>query len=537
MKTIKFTLFTIFILVIVPVFGQDNCDYMFDAQLINNEFIIANEIKGINGNPDIPVIVKTDLNGQEIWRIEDSIDTGYINLSRIELFSFTNNEMYALLTILDSHQNSPLNKEIWKIDIQNGTILWKSSIFVSDQDAKANLIDYNSDEILFYNPLRNNNGGDINGFEVYKFQKNDGTITYTFSSNYPQKNIQIVKDTKGNLIYTYYHPTLHTLSFRKINLTDFKSVIWQKNFRNNPNAKIEIIEKMLINAKDELYLFGHNTAYDTDLIVVNSNTGEQLWSLNNIRNDHFISDYKFTPNTLYLSYKHQFVGAVTTSFNIQKIDLNSHSILWNSQLSMNVTGNPTNNTGNNQAIFSFDLDCNNMIYATGYYASQNYVPGAFGVMKINAQDGSKVNDLTITLDANNVDEYSIGLKTFIANGNPYFLGNLQYSNIASTRVIVKTDTNLNQVISTNNHCSVLGVLNDKFETSISISPNPVKDDILKIETSESILRIDLLSLNGKLLISKTTNLNQLHLTDLQSGIYLLRLKTANRIHYKKIIVE
>lgn len=534
MKLIKNTLSIIFIFTLFSLNAQPNCDYMFDAIPVNDGFIITNEIKGDSGSADIPVVLKVNDNGQEIWRIEDSIDTGYTNLKFMKLYAFSNNEVFIILTILDTHHNSPSNIEIWKIDTQNGTILWKSDLFVSDRDAEAKLLDYNTNTLIFYNPLRHSNGELINGFEVFKIEKSNGTFSPVYTLNQEQKNIQIVKDSKGNLIYTYYHPITHKLAFRKINLTDFKSVIWQRDFTNNVNAKIDIVEKIIINAKDELFIFGHNALFDTDLIAVNSNTGDTIWEINNLCYDNFISDYKFINENLYISFRHQFVGSVTSSFFMQKIDLNTHSILWNKYLNMDFLGNSTSANGENQAILAFDIHCNDTIFATGYYGSNNYEPGAFGIMKIDAENGDKINDLTVTLDAANMDFLSNGLKVFIKNDFPYFFGNLQYNNSQSTRIIAITDTNLNAVNNLYSSCDVLDIpIYD--ESSFKIYPIPVKDLLFIDNNNQKILKIELIDLNGKVLITKTNLFNTLNCTSLKKGIYYIRIKTNQKIEIQKII--
>ncbi len=530
----KHTILALFLMVISSVFAQ-NCDYLFDAITKDTYFITSNEITGINGNADIPVVAKYDLNGQEIWRIEDSFDANYTNLDFIELFDFSNNELYALLTILDTHQNSNSNKQIWKIDAQNGSILWKSAIYVSDRDANASLIDYDTNTFLFYNPLRNNNGGTIEGFEVFSFQKNDGAVQPIFEVNIPQKDIQIVKDSKNNLIYTYYHPILHTLTFRKINLTDFKSVIWEKDFnQDSGNATIETIEKMVIDKKDDLYLFGHNANFDLDLIKINTRDGSEIWSKNNICYDNHLSDYKLTKDYLYISLKHQFIGSVTTSFFMKKINNNTGVTEWSTQLEMDILGASNASNGTNQAIYSFDLDCNKDIFATGYYGSLNYAPGAFGVMKINGQTGAKINDITCTLNPSFVDLYSVGLKSFVINEIPYFLGNMEYDPNKSTRFIIKSDNNLSAATNYYENCGLLAEADLNLDKILTVYPNPVTD-ILTIKSESTLSKITILDLNGKILLTKKTDLNQINLSNIETGIYLLKIKTGNKVMIQKLV--
>ena len=69
---------------------------------------------------------------------------------------------------------------------------------------------------------------------------------------------------------------------------------------------------------------------------------------------------------------------------------------------------------------------------------------------------------------------------------------------------------------------------------ISIYPNPVKEYII-INSSEKI-STQIFDINGKLI--RTTYEKKTDLSDLESGIYLLRIiMQSGRVHHKKIIKE
>ncbi|MEZ4909017.1 MAG: DUF2271 domain-containing protein [Saprospiraceae bacterium] len=76
---------------------------------------------------------------------------------------------------------------------------------------------------------------------------------------------------------------------------------------------------------------------------------------------------------------------------------------------------------------------------------------------------------------------------------------------------------------------------DNFDyNSISVFPNPTKSNIY-ISTKNDIVSIRLFSMNGKLL--KETKTNNINLTDLNSGIYLLKITTNEGEFVKKVIKD
>ena len=84
------------------------------------------------------------------------------------------------------------------------------------------------------------------------------------------------------------------------------------------------------------------------------------------------------------------------------------------------------------------------------------------------------------------------------------------------------------------------VLNtENFEqNSFSVYPNPAKD-FLVIEnlTNETISSVEIYNLTGKLVKNEILNFSTINIEDLAKGIYLLRIKTENKIINQKFIKE
>ncbi|MFD1063473.1 T9SS type A sorting domain-containing protein [Winogradskyella litorisediminis] len=75
-----------------------------------------------------------------------------------------------------------------------------------------------------------------------------------------------------------------------------------------------------------------------------------------------------------------------------------------------------------------------------------------------------------------------------------------------------------------------------LERKISVYPNPVKD-IIHIKSNTALNKIEIYSLNGKMIHTENKAFDNLNLEFLNSGIYLVKFYTENGSTFKKIVKE
>ena len=80
------------------------------------------------------------------------------------------------------------------------------------------------------------------------------------------------------------------------------------------------------------------------------------------------------------------------------------------------------------------------------------------------------------------------------------------------------------------------------EKDIKIYPNPVTDGRLTIKTAENFRLIQILNIAGEIVFNRDypggTNSEVIELTDIDKGLYLVRIGFANNItHTAKIIIK
>lgn len=75
-------------------------------------------------------------------------------------------------------------------------------------------------------------------------------------------------------------------------------------------------------------------------------------------------------------------------------------------------------------------------------------------------------------------------------------------------------------------------LDDKFKTPISVYPNPVKGDVINIVSDVPIKTAELYNLIGKK-IKSSTNSDKLDVSNISSGVYLLKVNNSQTIKFIK----
>ncbi|MGX7666352.1 T9SS type A sorting domain-containing protein [Flavobacterium pedocola] len=436
MKSIQIVLAFFFILIGNEGFSQNSCDVMVTSLKVNDGIIITGRTSS-----GASIVTKIDTQGNELWRINEGGTHFYAN--GIKLFS--DGYVYILMQLASS-QSTGNNTKLVKINPANGQVAWRSTIIGSDDDIAPDFLEYDSNRIFFCTGIKDNNGGTAAGFKTFIIQKSNGFSQLNSTSDRYCSSLKIAKDSKGNIIYATnnLYNTNTDLMITKVNGFNMKNTLWQKKYNNTvTGATLPNVNKLFLDDLDNIYaLSGGNTI---DMFKIDSSTGNELWSINNIAYERYISDYKFKHNSLFLSFLHMYVGSTYTSFEIVKINLGNASVAWTSNSQhMTFTGAPIPGgvTGTNEGVFSFDVDCNGDVFATGYYGSANYSPGAWGIMKINGATGVKINDLTITNNPSTINTLSYGNNAFVFDSYVVFLGNLQYSTTKTSRTFVKTNFQL-----------------------------------------------------------------------------------------------
>ena len=145
------------------------------------------------------------------------------------------------------------------------------------------------------------------------------------------------------------------------------------------------------------------------------------------------------------------------------------------------------------------------------------------------------NSVSFTNSSDNATTYNwdFGDGTFSTDENPTHI----YTATGSF-IVQLTITNCGKTSVKSENVVINTLNNSEFNLEkTTIYPNPV-NDILKIENNSSIEKIEIYDYSGKIIVtnfSVDNNLILLNVSSLNSGIYLLKITSANGIINKKII--
>ena len=222
------------------------------------------------------------------------------------------------------------------------------------------------------------------------------------------------------------------------------------------------------------------------------------------------------------------------SFNynlVNNINLSNNFLLEGIDCSNNNLSNL--DVSNNTNLFLLECDNNNIL-------SLNLNNNAL-LNRFNCSNNSNLTTLYINNGANSLlnGQYDIGSSPpvyrnrFNATNNPnlhcIFVDDV--ANCTANWLGVDTTSHF---VATQAECDALS--NEEFSTNeISVYPNPVKDILYINYQNETIEEIVVYDLLGKKIVEQKTNNNQINLSELKSGFYVVKIKTQSGVKTEKII--
>jgi beta-glucanase (GH16 family) len=147
------------------------------------------------------------------------------------------------------------------------------------------------------------------------------------------------------------------------------------------------------------------------------------------------------------------------------------------------------------------------------------------------------NQITFLIDDVPFYTYSPAVRdanTYPFNDDQYILLNVAMGGIAGA-----IDPNFQQSPMVIDYVRVfqnIASVEDNFDASINIYPNPV-NDVLHINAVEALDKVEVFHISGQLLLSKTDATDQIDMSSFSSGIYILKAYSRNQVSTKKVVVE
>ncbi len=201
--------------------------------------------------------------------------------------------------------------------------------------------------------------------------------------------------------------------------------------------------------------------------------------------------------------------------------------------------NTTNTTGNNggwlteeNIIFYAIPGSSNTISITPGYSGVNYTENFTVWIDTNQNGYFEINEKILSGLTNN------GAVTGLITISPNTLSGITKMRIGMTAINPPTECpNSSFYGEYEDYCFYIGAdagVNNSKQTSFNIYPNPTHS-VLYIKSKSYIEKIEIISLDGKVILEQNTSLHQVNTNTLPNGIYLIKIYTNQQVKTLKFI--
>jgi len=387
---------------------------------VEDGIIISGEIN--MNNKEYPVVIKISPQGELIWSTINSLMLGtQYNCLVFNISLFKDGYLYGVT----SFENVPNKNRMWKIDPQNGTVIY-SKVFYTDEYSSIKLVEYDSSKYIATYEIET---AGVHYAKLAYMNKATGDTLSTKTMGATAHNREGARVDANKNVYFFYEN-----KFMKFNKGNLNQKLWEKTYQSSIANPLDIIHDIYLDQEDRIFLFGIDGGTfghgDGNVLEVSPLDGAKLWDTQaspfQVRKTSLVD----RGGKLYISYQHSTVGGSIATYFASRIDKSTGNRDWYCQHYIDEVGSPVPSlSGDMEAPLSMDLDCQNGLYMTGYYGDSGYGPGSWGVMKVDANTGAKLYDFTITEDSTYLDEYAVGRVMCLFENTPVVLGHIE--NLAS----------------------------------------------------------------------------------------------------------
>ncbi|SFT45115.1 Por secretion system C-terminal sorting domain-containing protein [Lishizhenia tianjinensis] len=315
--------------------------------------------------------------------------------------------------------------DITKINVLTGEIEWTTPIEDNLTNYVIDFYDYDSSRFLIRYKTT------YSDVHLAFMDKSNGDTLQSVPMEEADPIFQsVVTDPYGNIYYASGN------KLKKFNGDNLHQILWERRYNVDPNAtnNIDEITNLYLDNQGYMFVSGYVGSGSTNLVMakVNPMDGAPIWR-SQISTNNKLMDLKDQNGYLYMTYRHKYVGGIQDSYYTSKINKTTGAEMWYSYQDMTQL-HPSSVCGHHEGTKALEVDCNGNVYLTGHYDDSGYGPGTWGIMKLNAANGSKAFDLTITQDSLSCDNVGEGKNVNIVNNIPIFVGNeevLPYESKAS----------------------------------------------------------------------------------------------------------
>ena len=248
-----------------------------------------------------------------------------------------------------------------------------------------------------------------------------------------------------------------------------------------------------------------------------------VWAVGNILNEEIVALTITNIMNSYCNGTHLIGHHVTSSTNDNNLLNNWKSIhdFWDPEVDFDLQCVSYNDVLTNGDTINLNYNFNNFGFSE---ACVDIIFSSVGLSIINcsATEGTWNNQTKIYQVSSKINHnYSIQLECLVIDSQNTSLSGFCQANSLAFEYILN-----------NNSCSTvfsnLATNQNQFKDAIQISPNPVYDRLNVTISDEIVKSIALFDILGKKIIEISNNFDHIDVSNLQQGLYLLKIETANK---------
>jgi hypothetical protein len=399
--------------------GHHRLQRIFQADKQDNGIIISGRMS--NANSEIPILLKLNSEGEVLWSTGSCLEKALYHIQEVSFLTSEDGFVYVIANFSQKTLfsiNNVLTSRFYKIDATTGAVMWESE---DVSDNRPNAQHRFPNHFVDLSPSRIVLGFNDNNYKGYVLDKNTGEILDVYEKNLSVPSL--ITDHNQNFIY-YQGGSLY-----KCNQQDFDAFLWQ--------TEVPQVDKIYEDKFGDLYVFCTSGVVKK----IDVTLGHEIWSTRAaISSDTYIADLKETNEYFYLSYNYR----GQSHYNISKVNKVTGELVWESFEIIEEINSITPSASGHSRVNSIDLDYNGDLLLSGQYASDTSGKVGMGLMKINSDDGSKMQEAVIKINQNVNSEKS--LFTGVFDDKVLFVGTeieWLYEEFLSRPVLVQTDLDLN----------------------------------------------------------------------------------------------
>ncbi len=384
-----------------------------------NTIIFAGNTFGIDKYQ--PSIVRVDTLGNIIWTTTDNDTnhyvTRYASVPLVEDLIIGNDDnIYAICNSSNELQDQ---REVWKVNPNSGFIVWRKPFNLSYPFlANLDVEDYDSTKFIVTYETQVNLSQ--KSFMAYVSKSTGDTLAkFKLGDSNGGRGFPITVDNHKNIYFSISD------SIFKVSGINPENRIWK--IKDSSILQSRYSKMYFDSVTSAIYLMGYKKTtsnfFSGQILKLNQSNGAFISRKNAGDYDTDCEEFKVKNGFIYITWRQLYVGAGTHRFSYTKYKMQNATIVWDT---VYMFVNPSPVTLTSQSGMSLDIDNQDGVYITGYYAANNYGPGIWSILKLNGVTGDTLYHKSVAEDSVNINTNSIGKVTCVINNKPYFLGELQF---------------------------------------------------------------------------------------------------------------